>query len=411
MALAAMLGLSTLLPGAARADEPSLGALQAEAQELVARIDEASRAYASATGDVDALSKRMSEATLHLQEVEAALPEKREQAAKSVKSMYLLQQSCPSLLELIFVSESFEDFIGTLHYLDAIQGHNMEQIDSLSSMHDDLTQTQATIQVELDQALGRQHDSLVALEEVRAARAELEAKMREMREAAASAASAERQRAEEFARLTEQEAAKALSMLGEQAVAATAPVQTAPAPVQAAPAPVQAAPAPATAETVDPATEGVPAMPVPEPGAAAPAPTTPTTLAPVARIAPVAQTVTSADTSAWAARIDAYLEGSPLAGYGQVFAEAAAAYGVDPRVSPAISCIESGKGSVCFRSHNAWGWGDSGWSSWEEAIRAHVSGFAGLYGSTVDLAGAKMYAGDDIYMTWYNLVLEEMASI
>ena len=226
--------------------------------------------------------------------------------------------------------------------------------------------------------------------------------MQEMRGAAAAAASAERQRAEDFARLTEQEAAKALEMLGEQAVAATAPVATAP---------VEVVSVPEIAETVAPATPDVstPATPVSvtTPSTSA----TTTSPAPIARIAPVAQTVTSADVGTWAARIDAYLAGSPLEGYGQAFAEAAAAYGVDPRVSPAISCIESSKGAVCFRSHNAWGWGNTGWSSWEEAIRAHVSGFAGIYGSTVDLAGAKMYAGDDIYMTWYNLVLEEMASI
>ena len=55
-------------------------------------------------------------------------------------------------------------------------------------------------------------------------------------------------------------------------------------------------------------------------------------------------------------------------------------YQVDPRLSPAISTIESGKGAVCAASHNAWGWGGPGgwrsWGSWEEAIEGHVSGLA-----------------------------------
>ena len=45
----------------------------------------------------------------------------------------------------------------------------------------------------------------------------------------------------------------------------------------------------------------------------------------------------------WAPRIDAYMAGYPLAGYGSVFAAAAWDYGVDPRFSPAISWVESSR--------------------------------------------------------------------
>ena len=82
----------------------------------------------------------------------------------------------------------------------------------------------------------------------------------------------------------------------------------------------------------------------------------------------------------WSARIDAYLAGSPLSGYGTTFAEAAWENGIDPRWSPAISNTESGKGSVCFLPHNAWGWGSSAWGDWDTAIRAHVAGLASGYG-------------------------------
>ena len=44
----------------------------------------------------------------------------------------------------------------------------------------------------------------------------------------------------------------------------------------------------------------------------------------------------------WAERIDAFNEGYPLAGYGNVFAEAAYDNHVDPRLSPAIAPAESG---------------------------------------------------------------------
>jgi hypothetical protein len=112
----------------------------------------------------------------------------------------------------------------------------------------------------------------------------------------------------------------------------------------------------------------------------------------------------------WAPRIDAYMAGYPLAGYGAVFAGAAWAYGVDPRFSPAISWVESSKGLYCYRSHNAWGWGGISWDSWEEAIDAHVRGLARGYGYTVTEAGAKKYCPPN-WEHWYNTVGAEMAKI
>jgi hypothetical protein len=112
----------------------------------------------------------------------------------------------------------------------------------------------------------------------------------------------------------------------------------------------------------------------------------------------------------WAPRIDAYLAGSPLEGYGATFAEAAYTYDVDPRWSPAISCIESSKGAVCFRSCNAWGWGNSSWDSWEEAIWAHVEGLAAGYGSTNSIDAAARYCPPN-YESWYANVQYEMELI
>ncbi len=112
----------------------------------------------------------------------------------------------------------------------------------------------------------------------------------------------------------------------------------------------------------------------------------------------------------WTARIDAYLAGSPLAGYGATFAEAAWDYGVDPRWSPAIACIESSKGLYCFASHNAWGWGSASWPDWETAIREHVAGLASGYGYTITVAAAQKYCPPN-WEHWYASVLSEMERI
>ena len=121
----------------------------------------------------------------------------------------------------------------------------------------------------------------------------------------------------------------------------------------------------------------------------------------------------------WSERIDDYLEGSPLEGQGATFAKAAWSNRIDPRFSPAISTIESGKGRICIRPYNAWGWGAADpnpyglaveWSSWEEAIKAHVRGLARGYGYTVSPIGAQRYCPPN-WELWYATVVSEMNSI
>ena len=112
------------------------------------------------------------------------------------------------------------------------------------------------------------------------------------------------------------------------------------------------------------------------------------------------------------AKIDAvndYLGSSPLGGYGSEFVDAAAEYGIDYRLLPAISCIESGKGRDCFKSHNAWGWGNSSWGSWPEAIWAISAGIKRVYGNQSPLnMSAKYCTSND---NWGCEVLNEMNKI
>lgn len=112
----------------------------------------------------------------------------------------------------------------------------------------------------------------------------------------------------------------------------------------------------------------------------------------------------------WTDRINDYLSGSPLAGYGSTFAEAAWEYGVDPRWSPAISNTESTKGRNCFAWHNAWGWTGGSWSSWNNAIWAHVKGLSEIYGFTHSFSNAQRYCPPN-YANWYRDTLNEMAKI
>lgn len=68
--------------------------------------------------------------------------------------------------------------------------------------------------------------------------------------------------------------------------------------------------------------------------------------------------------------IDLYLlsKGSPMVGYGRALVSAGKTFGVDPFLVVAISGKESSFGKYNFKPFNAWGWGDSEWRNWEEAV-------------------------------------------
>jgi len=70
---------------------------------------------------------------------------------------------------------------------------------------------------------------------------------------------------------------------------------------------------------------------------------------------------------------------SPLADYAEEFVEAANTYGIDYRLVASISIIESSGGIHCFKTHNAWGWGNSGFDSWEDGIWSVSKGLGKYY--------------------------------
>lgn len=113
----------------------------------------------------------------------------------------------------------------------------------------------------------------------------------------------------------------------------------------------------------------------------------------------------------WAPRINSYLSGSPTAGTGEIYAAAAWNNGVDPRWAPAISCIESSKGAACFASHNAWGYGGSGFGSWSDGINTVVAALgSSMYGGALTKRAAQIYC-PPTWQDWYSKVASEMAKI
>ena len=350
--LAGLIAASTaLLPKTALADTAE------ELQSAQQAVQESNLAYEEASSRVEELEGQIDANQDHIDELEAQLPELQERANDSIRSLYKMQQGSGSLIELLLSSDDFFELVSTIQYLDVIQSRNSSAVDELVELTDELALTQANLNAQMSEAEEEQERAAQALSQAQDARDRLEAQI------AAQAA------AEEAARRAAIEAAQRAAELAAQSEQQTPTFTT----ESGSEAPIEIPDLP-DADIVVPDSD---------------------------RESFVAE---------WAPRIDAYLAGSPLAGQGTTFAEAAWEYGCDPRLSPAISTVESSTGRVCFRPYNAWGWGNSSWNSWEEAIWAHVAGLASGYGGQLTYAAAQKYCPPNAD-EWYASVLANMQSI
>ncbi len=354
---AGVVALSLGFASPAIADEPSI-------DELEARVAAAAKTYEDAMAKVQQLEASIQENQAKIADIEARIPEQKEKSAEAIRRLYKFGQNKNGLLELILSTDDFNSFISMVGYLGAVTDANTAEANRLSNLKAELESTEATLEAQKEEAEKQREIADQAVEEAE-----------ELRDQAV--AEAARKAAEEAARAAARSAAQEAVFGGDTSALNSAIHESAP-------------------QNQPPAAE--PAKPSESPSSSA---------NPNASVEPTDRDSFIAE---WTERIDAYLAGSPLAGYGYAFAEAACDYGVDPRWSPAISNTESSKGANCFLPHNAWGWGETTWPDWETAIRAHVRGLAQGYGYTISEAAAQKYCPPNAH-DWYVATASEMAKI
>lgn len=331
-----------LSPNIAMADPlEELQKIQEQIQQSNAACEQADERVQKVQDEIDANEERIAE-------LERELPEARDRAALSMRSLYKMHQRSGNLLDLVLAADDFYDLLTTVQYLDIIQEHNNAAVDELLAMEDELELARVSLSSKMKEAEATREEAETALSEANEARERLYAQIVAQAEAEAAARRAALEKAQ-------QEQGESFATGSSNDAQVEAPVSGDPG-------------------TVDMGGEK------------------------------------GAFVSEWTQRIDAYLAGSPLAGQGKTFAEAAWEYGVDPRLSPAISTVESSTGRHCFLPHNAWGWGSSSWGSWEEAIWDHVEGLAIGYGGQLTYAGALKYCPPNADF-WYASVLANMEQI
>ena len=326
------------------ADDEDVDVYSMTALELQQEIETRQAAYAAAREEVDAASAQVDEARERIEELERQIPEQQERSARAAREQYKFQQQSAGIVELLLSADNFFSFITQLDYMTYISDANANEMARLSQLKDEVTAEQKELRAAQRDAEAKADDAEAALAEAQAAQAEVQ------------------RRIEEEARMQAEIAAQAAALAEE----------------------------PRDNDSGAVAGGGESGGDSGNAGGGG------------GGVAPSNDSV-----DGWAARIDAYLAGSPLAGQGRTFAEAALRYGVDPRWSPAIAFTESSKGLYCFLPHNAWGWGSSSWGSWEEAIDAHVGGLSRGYGYTISVEAAQKYCPPN-WQTWYDRTLAQM---
>lgn len=350
--LAVLLAAPAFNPQTAEAETTPI---VAEPDELQKQIEQSSADYNEAVADLESIEQQIEETRARIDELNEGFPEQEEKSGNAMKALYELQRNGFSLMDMLLGVSTIDDFLTTYEYIDRIHTKNVNEVNRLTAMQNELAQTEKDLEEKRQQAETQKIRAEDALKSAQAAREEAQKK-------AAEAAAAEQKAAEEAAKAEEakkQAAAEESKSDDEGQSDSTGSENQEPKPPSG---------------NIDWSTDK------------------------------------QAFVNEWAPRIDAYLAGSPTAGQGTAYAEAAWDYGVDPRWSPAISNTESTKGAHCFAPYNAWGWIGYSWSSWEEGINAHVRGLARGYGYTISIEAAKKYCPPN-WEHWYNATLAQMEMI
>ena len=333
-------------------------------EDLQANIEKSNNDYNNATNQVADLQQKIQDNEARIKEIENQLPEQRSRAAASIANTYRMQQGSLGIIDLILSTDNFNDLISLLQYLNIISSRNADTINNLVNLSNELDATKKDLNAQMAEAEKQKQAASDALQEAIDARNALQKQMEEQR----AAEKAQEEAAIAEAQKKAQESNNTFTNASGQQTDYVAPSDN------------------SSDNSSDSSHSSNPSSSVDWSDGK------------------------SAFVSKWSGRIDAYLSGSPLAGYGSTFAEAAWEYGVDPRFSPAISAVESTKGAYCFRPHNAWGWGSSSWGSWEEAIWAHVAGLASGYDGYLTYSGAAKYNPANPN-GWYSAVQANMNQI
>ncbi len=326
-----------------------------EMDELESKVKSSAEAYNNAVARQDELEKEIKSLNTKIAEIEKELPQQQERSDESYRALYRYQYDTSSVVLMLIDSESLTDMFAMLDSYNRIIEYNTAEIQKTQKLESEYKESKEKLESDKAEADTAASEAYSSLEAAKQARQEAKERALAEQKAEAEAKAAEAKAAAEAAttKAEKETAAKQVKEAEEESSGSSG----------------------SSAGNVDWSSDK------------------------------------TSFVNKWAPRIDAYLAGSPTAGTGKYYAAAAWDNGVDPRWAPAISLVESSKGAACFASHNAWGYGGSGFSSWEEGINTVVGALgSSLYGGYLTRAAAKTYC-PPTYEDWYQKCKAQMALI
>jgi len=423
----ALTGILTLAPVSTSA----VTALADDTSDAQQQVEQAAAAYNQAAQRVEDVDAQIEENEQRIADLESKLPEQRERTADSIRALYKLTQQEQGLIDIVLSSTSFSELVSSIQYLSDIYVSNASEVQSLAAMEQDLYATRSSLDsarataVEARDEKQQAQDAAIAARDaaIAAARQKSAAEAAEAEQAILNASASVGQ---EFTTASGQTAVvetptSSQSFVEDASSSADADASAAASGTATTTNDTVGATSTETSATTETTTTGQQEQAqdqqqrqqdATESGSSDTASEGDGTGGESATTVTTVESSSDRDSfvSEWTSRINDYLEGSELEGTGRIFAEAAWDYGVDPRWSPAISCIESSKGDVCFLPYNAWGWMGQSFDSWEESIPAHVEYLSDMYGYTISLEAAYTYCPPTAE-NWYSTVLAQMESI
>ncbi len=256
--------------------------VQADAAQQ--EVERTAAEYERAIARIDELSQQIADNEQRIEELEESLPEQQQRSSAACVKLYKAQASTPGLIEMVLSSQNVVDFFTSLEYISHVFSSNQAEINRLGDLKQELEQTRQELESTLKEADTEADNAAQALSAAQEARQEAQRKAQE--EAA--------RQAEEAAKAAAQAQAEAEAKAAQEAQAqAEAETET------------QAQDSSKTEATSESESSNSGEVPTPTPDNAD----------------------WSSDkatfVSEWAGRIDSYLAGSPMAGTGEIFAEAA----------------------------------------------------------------------------------------
>ncbi len=331
--------------------------------DLERKVQESASAYDAAVAYQDELASQISGLNATIADLEEKLPAQQAECDESLVALYKYAYDSGSVVQMLIDSKSIIDMLSLVDQYNWVIEHHVNAIEQTVQMKNELESSRTQLASDKAAADTAANDAANALSTAKAARQKAAEEAAAKQKAEAEAAAQQKTEAEQKAAAAEQSGDTQAAAEAQSEVAAAEAAQEA------------GGGGGSSSGNVDWSSDK------------------------------------TAFVNEWASRIDSYLSGSPTAGTGKYYAAAAWDNGVDPRWAPAISCIESTKGAYCFRSHNAWGYGSSGFSSWEEGINTVVRGLgSSLYGGHLTQEAARTYC-PPTWQDWYANVSSEMSKI